>query len=116
MGGGNQARPHSLRDGGNSRRCGTRGDGTGCEQAADQDQVHHARRSRRGCAVKLNEIREMTVEDLKVREGELVESIFKGRFRKSLGEIDAAKQIRAQKKELARVKTVLRERETGLER
>ena len=66
--------------------------------------------------MKLDEIREMSVEDLKVREGELGEQIFKGRFRKSLGEIDAVKQIRAQKKELAHVKTVLRERELGLER
>ena len=64
----------------------------------------------------MGEIREMSVEDLKVREGELIEQIFKGRFRKSLGEIDAVKAIRAQKKELAHVKTVLRERELGLER
>lgn len=66
--------------------------------------------------MKLDDIRELSVEDLKVREGELAEQIFKGRFRKSLGEIDTVKEIRAQKRELAHVKTVLRERELGLER
>jgi large subunit ribosomal protein L29 len=65
--------------------------------------------------VKLEEIREMSVEDLKSREVELVEQIFKNRFKKNLGEIDATKQIRLQRKELARVKTVLRGRELGIE-
>ena len=63
--------------------------------------------------MKLSEIREMSVEDLKARESELVEQIFRARFKKSLGEVDAVKQVRANKKELARVKTILREHEIG---
>jgi large subunit ribosomal protein L29 len=66
--------------------------------------------------MKTVEVREMSVEDLKAREIELVEQIFRGRFKKSLGDTDAIKQIRFQKKELARIKTVLRERDLGLER
>ncbi|MBI4852612.1 MAG: 50S ribosomal protein L29 [Acidobacteria bacterium] len=61
--------------------------------------------------MKIKEIREMAGEALKARENELVEQIFRGRFKKSLGEVDAVKLIRVQKKELARIKTVARERE-----
>ena len=61
--------------------------------------------------MRLEEIRELSNEDLQTRQDELAEQIFRARFKKSLGEVDAVKQIRAQKKELARVKTILRQRE-----
>lgn len=48
--------------------------------------------------MKVSEIREMTNEDLKIRESELTEQIFRGRFKKSLGEVDAIKLMRSQKK------------------
>ncbi len=64
----------------------------------------------------LEEIRQLAVEDLRTREGELKEQIFRGKFRKNLGEVDATKQIRAHKKELARVKTILREQSLGIVR
>ncbi|MBK7992760.1 MAG: 50S ribosomal protein L29 [Blastocatellia bacterium] len=60
--------------------------------------------------MKIQEIREMSDEDLKTRETELIEQIFRGRFKKSLGEVDAVKGVRLQKKELAQVKTIARER------
>jgi large subunit ribosomal protein L29 len=66
--------------------------------------------------MKISEIREMTNEDLKARENELIEQIFRGRFKKSLGEVDAVKSIRTQKKELAQIKTVARERALKIER
>jgi large subunit ribosomal protein L29 len=66
--------------------------------------------------MKLSEIREMTSEDLKARENELTEQIFRGRFKKSLGEVDAIKMVRVQKKELAQLKTVARERELKIQR
>ena len=59
--------------------------------------------------MRLSEIREMSVEDLKARESELAEQIFRARFKKSLGEVDAVKQVRANRKELARIKTILRQ-------
>lgn len=64
--------------------------------------------------MKIQEIREMSNEDLKTRENELIEQIFRGRFKKSLGEVDAVKNVRLQKKELAQVKTVARERVLGI--
>lgn len=60
--------------------------------------------------MRLSEIRDLSEDDLKTREGELRELIFRARFRKSLGEIDAVKEIRQHKKELARVLTIQRER------
>ncbi|MEW6731595.1 MAG: 50S ribosomal protein L29 [Acidobacteriota bacterium] len=66
--------------------------------------------------MKLEEIRQMSLEDLKAREGELTEQIFRSRFKRSLGEVDATKQVRANKKELARVKTILREHELNINR
>ena len=65
--------------------------------------------------MRIKEIRELSSEDLKTREIELVEQIFRGRFKKSLGEVDAVKAIRTQKKELAQLKTVLRERQIGIQ-
>lgn len=65
--------------------------------------------------MRIKEIRELSSEDLKTRETELVEQIFRGRFKKSLGEVDAVKAIRTQKKELAQLKTVLRERQIGIQ-
>lgn len=64
--------------------------------------------------MKIQEMREMSDADLKTRETELIEQIFRGRFKKSLGEVDAVKNIRLQKKELAQVKTVARERVLGI--
>lgn len=60
--------------------------------------------------MKIKEIREMSNEDLKARENELAEQIFRGRFKKSLGEVDAVKLIRVQRKELAQIKTIVHER------
>ncbi|MBL8148925.1 MAG: 50S ribosomal protein L29 [Blastocatellia bacterium] len=61
--------------------------------------------------MKIEDIREMSVEDLQAKEIELRETIFKARFRKSLGEVDAVKVIRQNRKRLAQIKTVLRQRE-----
>lgn len=61
--------------------------------------------------MKIKEIREMSDDDLKAKVVELNEQIFRAGFKKSLGEIDAYKQIRTSKKDLARVKTILRQRE-----
>ena len=66
--------------------------------------------------MKIKEIHEMNSEALKARENELTEQIFRGRFKKSLGEVDAIKMVRVQKKELAQMKTIARERELKIQR
>jgi large subunit ribosomal protein L29 len=66
--------------------------------------------------VKLDKIREQSSEDLIRRVMELKESLFRLNFRKALGDTDTVKQIRTQKKELARLKTILRGRTLGIEK
>lgn len=57
------------------------------------------------------ELRELSDEDLRAKVGELKESMFRMRFKLRLGNTDVVSQIRQSRKDLARVKTLLRERE-----
>jgi large subunit ribosomal protein L29 len=61
--------------------------------------------------MKAEELRELSQEDLQGKIEELKESIFRMRFKLSLGNTDVVKQLREQRKDLARVKTLLRQRE-----
>lgn len=61
--------------------------------------------------MKAEELRALTDEDLKEKVGEIKESIFRMRFKLALGNIDVIKSLREQRKDLARVNTLLRERE-----
>jgi large subunit ribosomal protein L29 len=61
--------------------------------------------------MKLQELRELPDEELRAQVRKLKEAVFRGRFKMSLGQADPLKSYRADKKMLARVKTVLRERE-----
>jgi len=65
---------------------------------------------------KLDSIREMSSEELLKRHNEIKESLFRLNFKKALGDIDTVKNIRREKKELARIKTILRGRALGLEK
>lgn len=58
---------------------------------------------------KLTELRELAPEDLRQREHELEEAIFRMKLQKSLGQLDAPLKLRTTRRELARVKTLLRE-------
>ncbi|HZS46405.1 MAG TPA: 50S ribosomal protein L29 [Blastocatellia bacterium] len=60
--------------------------------------------------MKAEELRDMSVEELKVKENDLRESLFRLRFRLGLGETDPVKKYRQEKKDLARVLTVMRQR------
>lgn len=57
------------------------------------------------------EIREMTEEELEEKVGELKEKLFNLRFQKSTGELDNTAELKKTKKDIARVKTIQRERE-----
>jgi large subunit ribosomal protein L29 len=61
--------------------------------------------------MKADELRDLPEEELRAKVGEIKESLFRMRFKLSLGNTDVVKQLRDQKKDLARVLTVLRERE-----
>jgi large subunit ribosomal protein L29 len=61
--------------------------------------------------VKPEQIREMGLEELKSKEKELQEQVFRLRFQKSLGQLDNALKLRQARRDIARVKTILREKQ-----
>lgn len=65
---------------------------------------------------KLEKMREQTSEDLGKRAMEIRESSFRLKFKKALGDTDTVTNIRKEKKELARLLTLLRARQLGIEK
>ncbi|HKG20317.1 MAG TPA: 50S ribosomal protein L29 [Blastocatellia bacterium] len=61
--------------------------------------------------MKAEELRELSDDDLRARVNELKEQMFRNRFKLALGNTDVVNQVRGQRKDLARVKTLLRQRE-----
>ncbi|MFP5355049.1 MAG: 50S ribosomal protein L29 [Gemmatimonadota bacterium] len=61
--------------------------------------------------MRAEEIRELTVADLQARIAELEEERFRLRFRSATEPLEDPLQLRAIRKNIARLKTVLRERE-----
>ncbi|MBS3764931.1 50S ribosomal protein L29 [Candidatus Bipolaricaulota bacterium] len=59
-----------------------------------------------------SEIRDLTDEELEEKVGELEEKLFNLRFQKSTGELDNTAELKKTKKDIARVKTIQRERES----
>ncbi len=57
-----------------------------------------------------HDLRELNDDDLRRREHDLDDQIFRFRIQKSMGQLDAPQKIRDLRRDLARVKTVLRER------
>jgi large subunit ribosomal protein L29 len=65
---------------------------------------------------KLDKVREQSSEELIKRIGEIKESLFRLNFKKALGDVDTVGKIRTERKELARLKTILRARVLGIEK
>src|SRR5215212_871588 len=61
-------------------------------------------------AMKVEEISELDVDTLRVREKELDDQLFRLRIQKSMGQLEAPAKVRGVRKDLARVKTILREK------
>ena len=61
--------------------------------------------------MKASEIREMTVEELQTKLTELKEELFNLRFQLAVNQLDNPMRIKAVKKDIARIKTVIREQE-----
>ncbi|MCX8159408.1 MAG: 50S ribosomal protein L29 [Candidatus Saccharicenans sp.] len=59
--------------------------------------------------MKIRELRELSIGDLKQKELELRDQLFKLRFQKSLGQLDNPMKIRNIRRDLARIKTLLKE-------
>jgi large subunit ribosomal protein L29 len=60
--------------------------------------------------MKAMELRELDIEELRIRERELEDQVFRLRIQKSMGQLEAPRKVRDARKDLARVKTILREK------
>jgi large subunit ribosomal protein L29 len=58
-----------------------------------------------------NRLRDLSDEDLREEAARLKESLFRLNFKLALGEVDAIKTVRRERKTLARVQTLMRQRE-----
>jgi len=61
--------------------------------------------------MKIYEIRDLTTEDLRVRLKEEAESLQNLRFQRALGQLESFKSIQNTKRLIARISTILKERE-----
>lgn len=64
--------------------------------------------------MKLSEIKELTNDELNVRVYELKEELFNLRRKQAVGQLEHGKQLTAIRKDIARIYTILRERELGI--
>ena len=62
---------------------------------------------------KTAELRDLSVEDLRLRERDLDDQLFRLRLQKSTGGLESSAKVRTGRRELARVKTIIREKEQG---
>ncbi|MBI1873870.1 MAG: 50S ribosomal protein L29 [Acidobacteria bacterium] len=60
---------------------------------------------------KAQEIRDLGVDDLRAKEHDLYDQLFRLRIQKAMGQLDAPHKLRTTRRELSRVKTVLREKQ-----
>ena len=59
----------------------------------------------------LDKYREFSEDELKAEAARLKESLFRLKFKLALGEVDAVKRIREEKRSLARLQTLSRQRQ-----
>jgi large subunit ribosomal protein L29 len=59
----------------------------------------------------IDKLRGLTDDDLHAEAARLKESLFRLNFKLALGEVDAIKKMREEKKSLARISTIVRQRE-----
>lgn len=61
--------------------------------------------------MKVSEIRELTLDELRLRERDSAEELFNLKFQLATGQLENKMRIRQMKKELARIKTIIREKQ-----
>lgn len=56
------------------------------------------------------ELRDLSADELRQRERDLTDQVFRMRIQKAMGQLEAAAKVRSVRRDLARVKTVLKEK------
>ena len=60
--------------------------------------------------MKASELRELASDELGMKERELTDQLFRMRIQKSMGQLEAPEKMRTIRRDLARIKTVLRQK------
>ena len=63
--------------------------------------------------MKAGELRDLGVDELGAKERELIDQLFRMRIQKSMGALEAPDKMRTVRRDLARVKTVLRQKRSA---
>ena len=58
----------------------------------------------------MGELRDLSVEELRHKERDLDDQLFRLRIQKSMGQLETPRKVRDIRKDLARIKTILREK------
>ena len=66
--------------------------------------------------MKPEKVRELSETDLKAKEKELSEQLMKLRFQKAIGQLDSGLKVRETRRDIARVKTILKQRQAAAAR
>ncbi len=66
--------------------------------------------------MKAKDVRELTAEELERKLDELKEELFNLRFQLATGQLDNPMRVRDVRKDIARVKTIIRERDLSIKR
>ncbi len=61
--------------------------------------------------MKADKVRNLTSEELSTQERELSDQLFKLKFQLNMGQTESLKKMRGLRKDIARIKTIARERE-----
>ncbi len=62
--------------------------------------------------MKIGEFRDLGADELKQREKDLDDQLFRLRIQKSMGQLEAAHKMKSLRRDVARLKTALREKES----
>ena len=63
--------------------------------------------------MKPEKFRELSLADLTAREKDLSEQLMKLRFQKAIGQLDSGLKVRETRRDIARVKTILKEKQAA---
>ena len=66
--------------------------------------------------MKAREFREMSVDELQSKETELKDQLFKLRFQHALGQLENALKLKSIRRDIARLKTILKEKSEDIDR
>jgi large subunit ribosomal protein L29 len=58
--------------------------------------------------MKIHELKELSADELQAKEADLRDQLFKLRFQKSLGQLESPMKIKNVKRDIARIKTLLK--------